>query len=390
MTTNAKQYPTSTSKKSHFWQIFLIVCCVVEIIEELIYCSSGWLLWPNLPHVSLAVITEGVCVILSWLCQRGKNFWIRSPETDIGKHLISCAKIIWKRYIRFNTLAASAFALLFITYAPAYLANHHISQKLAGAFYAPIEEVSPTSAPYNSGGSDEDDHSEDEDDHSNSDTNQEKTNSAGSISEKSLAERLVLMSTTYDKLSTDDFTQIFFLDGEYAITNWSDPQAVLEQVRKFLLNKQMIAKDPNYAEIDTPQTTKDEIARASLKEDDMWESEAPTSLDLEKVIDIRNDSYHAYPEYRLAKLIRENFGMYGDAYQVQGKSRITAEVMYEHSILWGFEALTYTVNDDDLCRDLTIISERYKKIATVVKADSSSYHYAIALATAFETLSWEF
>ena len=177
------------------------------------------------------------------------------------------------------------------------------------------------------------------------------------------------------------YLEIFFQSGDDPLTNWTADE-VEAYVRADAASRHQHALDPNYNEEDTPQTVKDEIARASE-----LDQEVQTLADQQEVIEIRLWVYTQYPEYRLPTLIREDYCTCGDAYVTRGLSLDTAVYYYAYSIHWGLEALKYNVSTSAISYDLSILAERYQKIANSTPINSTLHSHAQLLADAFMSVS---
>lgn len=203
--------------------------------------------------------------------------------------------------------------------------------------------------------------------------------------DRPLAYRLIIDPVLERTISTTTYQQVFFLSGEFAISDWDSAEVIQEQVRARIGMLVANQKDPNYYGADTPQSAKDDIAKASELEQAIVSSE-----DLQVVIGLRLDAYDAYPGYRLAKLLRENYALWGDAYHFQGYSKNSAIFYYVESIEWGYETITYQTAAKNLAQNLAIIAERYLKIAQAAPQDSAMHLYARELGNAFLQISADY
>lgn len=177
------------------------------------------------------------------------------------------------------------------------------------------------------------------------------------------------------------YLEIFFQSGDTPLTNWT-AEEVEAYVCADVASRHQYALDPNFNEENTPQAVKDEIYRASKLDE-----KVQTLADQQEVIDIRLWVYSQYPEYRLPTLIREDYCTCGDAYVTRGLSLDTAVYYYAYSIHWGLEALEYNVSPNATSYDLSILAERYQKIANNTPVDSTLHRHAQLLADAFESIS---
>ena len=81
--------------------------------------------------------------------------------------------------------------------------------------------------------------------------------------------------------------------------------------------------------------------------------------------------------------------MWGDAIRRQNGSQEDAAILFQKSIVYGFDALQYNTGEAALGDDLEILSERYEKLAYSLPADSEERQHAFSLAEAFQALSEE-
>lgn len=181
------------------------------------------------------------------------------------------------------------------------------------------------------------------------------------------------------------YLEIFFQAGcNNLLTDWTYEE-VESYIRTEVATRQQQALDPNYEEMGTPQRVRDEIAHASTSE-----QYAQTLEELKNVIDIRLWVYSEYPEYRLSSLIRENYCTCGDAYVTRNLSPDTAIYYYAHSIHWGLVALEYDLPSSGVSYNLSILAERYQKIANNAPGTSTLRERAQLLADAFSAVSEEY
>lgn len=214
----------------------------------------------------------------------------------------------------------------------------------------------------------------------------------GSLSKLIDPEALLLNTEGPENLTEDENNEIFFLAGPYQIQNW-DAESVKAVIHKFVQDKLAIQSPPNYSMTGIPQPVRDSIAKASA-----MESSATTASELEEIIHIRVNAYGKKEErkveknthYLLAKLVRENYGVFGDAYRLQNASKEAALTLYGRSVIWGFKTLNYDVPAEDYYNNLKIIAERYEKISMVVPADDCRFFYSGQLRDAFEAEAEQF
>ena len=203
----------------------------------------------------------------------------------------------------------------------------------------------------------------------------------------SLAMRLIFTTQMPYTLSDAEVDMIYFLSGEYAITDWDDEGAVYACVNGFVGSLRTQHLDPSFTEEDADSNAKNKLSYASGDETNMKADSRPTSKMLEDITDRRVEVYNVYPLYPLARLIRENFGMYGDTYKLQDKSKSCAAVAYGKSIVYGFDTLRYDVSGNALKTNLNILVERYTKLSSVLDKETLQHKAALTLADALQKLS---
>lgn len=345
------------------------------LLEEYLAFRFGWVLWEKLPKLGaflfavFGVVGSGCGALL-----RDKNrFSVIRPEgMPFWQHAVKLVKGFLHRYLLHNTLAGLCLLLLIMTVFPAYAAQQQLFARIAQAVASPS---APSSAVQEKTASQEKDPPPR--DYPASVPPQE---TPPEREEGALADRLILNTTSPFYLTEEERSRIFFLSGSYEVENWDSQWEIFQCVSRFVADCRSCRRPPNYDEADTPQDVQDLIALAS-----QIEREMATSADLEQVIDLRTHVYlhRDDPGYPLAKLLRENFGLYGEACARQGKPVRQAQDLYGESLVWGMAALEYDVAEKVFCQDLRVMEERYMKIVLVTPEDSFTHHYALSLSHAF-------
>lgn len=388
--TQGKDDSAKKTNRRFGWLSYLLLCICLWLFEEYIAFQLGFQLWDYLPKVFSSIATLlGILAsgIFSFILDKRKVSFVRPKGVKFWTHARSLVERCFKRYIFHNTLVGIILLLFIATVVPAFAAKEQAFVKVKIFLTTPHHaednhpvlttpdsiQTIPNPSGNDNGGSEKVDSGEDNEEDDEIDTS------------VPLAIRLILSSEVSPySLSANEYNTIFFLDGDYAITNWELDEEVVSVVRGFVYDYHSLRLDPNNLEADTPQKTKEAIAFASN-----LESTISTSGNLEQVIDMRVEIYDEDPGHPLSKLIRENFCVYGDAYNLQKRSFSAAFDLYGHSVLWGFQTLRYDVSTESFYSDLKILEERYDKITQVAQADSFAHFCAGKLSNAFRQVAEE-
>lgn len=384
--------PPPKKRKIFTWR-FVAAFIVLVGLQEFIEYRFGWALWPLIPKLFagiiafLAIIGEAIFGYVTDDAKKRISFeW--DQDKSFWTSFFTLLQKLTGRYILGNLLVMGSLVVVLTLSVSAYAAHEGFArQTIVWCQKNIIWLITPPSDPSDTSENTENDNIGFKEPTlptvSQSDIGDKSP--LVEVDDRSLAERLILEPDITYLVDNDDRNLIFFLDGAYEIKNWDSEEEILSKVRDFTDDKRATGTDPNFAEIGTPQPVKDEIAWASELERNLEES-----AELDTIIQKRSNIYSLYPEYRLAKLLRENFCLYGDAYCVQASSNEAALILYEKSILWGFCTLEYDVGTASFSNNLEILSERYEKITQITSKDTFIYRYATALNKAFQTLSAEY
>lgn len=180
-----------------------------------------------------------------------------------------------------------------------------------------------------------------------------------------------------DRLPDKEKKALYFQSGAYTVEDWEDAAAVegvvyahvcalYEQQRENLFDR--------YA----PQYVQDEVSQISA-----LEARMSNSGELDEIIDFRTSTYVDYPMYRLAKLLAENYSLYGLAYDVNHGDTGTVEYYYGAAVSWYNEGLSYRTDDKTVRELLRHIGDRYHDLAAYLPRDSEYQQYAAKLAQAY-------
>lgn len=205
-------------------------------------------------------------------------------------------------------------------------------------------------------------------------------------SEQNFAKRLIISESEKElvyTLSEEEYTELFFLNGEYQIVDWSNNDLIYEQV-KYWINDLKAEEQENIfdSENGAPESLKTDINDANEKDENATELKAKKDI-----IALRNNAYQLYPKYSLANLIAESYNGIGLAYYWQCQNREQAKYYFGQAILWHYKSLTFKDNSPDTNRDiLNSIKQRYKDIVFVSSSDSLEAIFSSKLIIAFERI----
>ena len=321
---------------------------------------------------------------------------MRPKDMDFLAHAKILLRHLLNNCILRNTPLILVVAFAFLLIGPSYAADHQWGKKVIDWVTTPVVDnkvEEDTTNPPNGVPRDDNQNIESTDE-SKEDTKQDnnlpETDDEEELTESSKlisAKDLLLDAEKPEVLTSKEYDQIFFCCDEYRIENWTSESCLQEKVHAFVEDKLAIQSSPNYDMVGIPQSVQDSIASASTTEATM-----KTAIELVGIINIRKNAYEEPEEgeeevdtsYLLAKLLRENYGFYGDAFHFQEASDSAAYTLYGRSITWGFKTLNYASEREEFCKALEIIAERYEKITEVVSANSQEFPYAGLLRDAFE------
>lgn len=360
------------------WLIYMVICAVFEVLLEALIAHLGISIKPFINHLFSGFTIIGIFGLIASIVtdEDKRKIWnsLHRRQNETFWECVFLRLALFKRHVGKNWLITFALAAIFFLCVPAYAAEAGLSRNIAIHLFKievpksgepTAQEPEPESSqPLN-------EHSEEDED----------------PAKGSLAMRLIFTTQIPYTLSDTEVDMIYFLSGEYAITDWDDEGAVYACVNGFVGSLRAQHLDPSFTEEDADPNTKNTLSYASGDEANMKADSHPTSKMLEDITDRRVEVYNVYPLYPLARLIRENFGMYGDAYKLQDKSKSCAAIAYGKSIAYGFDTLRYDVSDNTLKTNLSILVERYTKLSSVLDKETFQHKAALALADALQKLS---
>ena len=185
----------------------------------------------------------------------------------------------------------------------------------------------------------------------------------------------------YYELCPEEYNEIYFLSGPFAITDWTDTVNVTQTLTEFIKSLQC-QNMPNSFDANAPVALQGEVSYASQLEIQMINSD-----DLDRIIKIRINAWDQYPKHSLATLLASNQQRYALEYSKVDGHFETIEYYYAQSIFWAFESLTFSnTNGYTIKNTLSSIKMRYLDIASTAPDNSRSKYYATHLFEAFESL----
>lgn len=398
-------------------QILICVKCMIgfffsTIFQETLAYHFGVSFWPLLskyiPIIIAIFIGGGGCLAL--FPDKNREAFLQAITCTAGVTFGEHALYLMKRayiHIKRNTLIVLILFGALLIYFPAYAASEGTGRMIFDIAERTMDCVIPREPTLDEEEEGEEKEKEEKDTNSsspslslsdeNNSLEQPKTNqpdvddSLPKQKKRTMEELAKCMDLSEDMkyvISTEELSQIFFLDGDYAVEDWNDEAEILLKVWEFVEDKQSKRWDCDFQE-NTPQFLLNDVSNASQLETELLYEESPTATKLCRVIDFRIEVYNPCKVYILTRLIREDFCCYADAYRWKGKSKDAAAILYEQSILWGFEALQYKSDTSKFQEDLQKLDERYLKLSSVLVQEEPEYQYALALAKAFKTLANE-
>lgn len=187
-------------------------------------------------------------------------------------------------------------------------------------------------------------------------------------------------------LSEDDWNEIFFQTGEYAVHDWENQSevddSVCRVVEDYLKQKKSNVFDESQESGGADTETKKRIAEISNRE-----SELGTFRDKEQDMLERIDIYVSFPKASLALLISNDEHLLAlTVFYYRGMEN---HIIYRYgkAIQYRFEKICFdTISKETIKRDLEWISQRYKDIAITCPTTNEAY-YAEKLQVAFHNAS---
>lgn len=201
-----------------------------------------------------------------------------------------------------------------------------------------------------------------------------------SLGDTSVIKQITLMDLNRDiSLKPNEIEEIYFITGQYMFENYGDKRDVFYCINgdlQILLSEKKMDQYTNIA----PSEIDARISQASRVE-----SMLKTSEQLDEIIECRKSVYEQYPMYTLAKLIAENYALFGLAYQQNEGNITTIEYYYGQAILWYREALRYCPTNEGIKQLLYFLAIRYHDLASCLPQGSDIQQRATALANAYYT-----
>lgn len=403
-------------KRHKGWIIYGIALLIWWLILEFIRFRFHKELWPIIPKTGGLILSGGgifLAAVVDYLTDKAdKKRFHRPQNMDFWSHVAQLGGTL-RRNVLQNTLVGIIIAVTIFVSAPAYAVHQGYFPTMLRGIAAAWHLVW-TPPPENAGSSQE----QTEEPAPNvsqpepeADTKiqppPKKTEKSPKTSEPDTKEEgklfnpkeLELDGEVPESVSSEDYQLIYLLAEPYLITDWDSQDVVNETVRNLIRDQRQHKLPPRFQENERTPEANQRIAEASELEKSM-----KTAWELRGVIDMREYVYLGDPGdpenpetpefeaeevYSVAKLVREDYCIYGDAYALQNVSRAYARTFYEWSIRWGFRTLEYDVTTVTLHSNLMILVERYDKIVLVTDQESVEHIYASKLSEAFQTAADE-
>jgi len=381
-----------------FAAFYILIFILLWVIIEFIAFKFGIHLWHLLKGVGIFTAVLPILLKLFKLFLPSEETsevpLARPPDMDIIEHAKMIGKHIFIKCIWQNTLLIIGLLAAFLLVGTAFAAERQWGKHLKDWVLTPAvedadvednENTSDLQTNVPSGDQIIENTTEIQKNPGQNNDETESKEEPSIVSQLISAQDLLLNAEEPEALTGEEYDQIFFKSGDYFVDDWSKDNVQMV-VHAFVQDKRAIQSSPNYDMVGIPQPVRDAISIASRKE-----AVTSTAIQLSEVINIRKNAYGEPEEgkaevntsYTLAKLLRENYGVYGDAYNYQEASDSAAYALYGRSIIWGFKRLNYASKSRDFCKDLEVIAERYQKIAAVVPVNSQEFIYADLLCDAF-------
>lgn len=406
-----RQQRIERRKKKRFWLdvkcwilkgfIYFIGMVIASCLLEFAEYRFGFCLWNYLP-IETAGKASGPAALITLLVRYIKSTPHSDKEVSVFRpdgmkfttHGKQWLTHLGKKYILRNTPLLIGLLAAFTLVTPTYAAKEQWNSRVFHWFAIPHDknaDSTPAPPPPGAGAAPPDNTTSPKNDERPDGGSSEEDNDTGKTSSQLIDPKTLLLNTEDpESLTEEQYNELFFLDQ---IHDWDSEQDVKAAVHTFVQNKFAIQSSPNYSMVGISQSVQNSIATAS----DM-EACATTSANLEEIINIRKNAYgkkekgeeEKNTSYLLARLLRENFGVFGDAYRLQSASKEAAFTLYGNSVIWGFKTLNYDIPTKTYYDNLKIIEERYEKITMVVPANDCRFRYAGQLRDAFEEEAEQF
>lgn len=220
------------------------------------------------------------------------------------------------------------------------------------------------------------------DDEISDNNDEEQSNPSNTQPEPEIKSGFLIDPERYYKLTDEEESKLFFLDGSYKITNWTDTDAIVNQLYPFV-EELLAPQTENLFDKDAPDDVKDDISDVSNLEKIMTNSN-----DLDKIIEKRIEVWGSnYKKYGIAFLLANNMQHYANEYTIIDGAYETIKYYHAQSIFWTWDSLAFKYVTPHMLKDgLNYISARYHDIADQAAKGSEEEIYALALYEAFRIL----
>lgn len=381
---------------------FLLALTVLWAVVEYVW---GFCLWDYLPKKAAlpAVLVSLLGKFFTSIFRPDKGASVFRPDgVKFGTHARQLLTQLFKKYVIRNTLLLLVLFSMFTLAVPAYAAKEQwvitAAQSVIQKLSTPRDGNDASSQPPPDKVDDSPEPAPPQDEKTPSDSSSKASDDADDDVENSDSqlinpETLLLNTEEPEDLTKEEYDKIFFMTGPHLIQDWDSEEQINEKVYEFVMAAYAVQSSPNYSMTGIPQPVQDSIAKASI-----MEGGAEDAVTLMEVICIRENAYGKSEDgaeeknisYPIAKLLRENFGVFGDAYRLQNASDRAAFTLYGRSVIWGFKILNYDIPAEAYYKNLNLIAERYEKITMVVSANDPEFRYAGQLRDAFEEAAEQF
>lgn len=185
-------------------------------------------------------------------------------------------------------------------------------------------------------------------------------------------------------LSEEEYNQIFFVTGEFAIQDWNNPVHIKDQLEAFVdsLQAEGLCNVFDNKECGAPSYIQSEIVKASEEEEKIKSLSGQM-----EIIRIREEAFASYPKYSLAKLTAEGYHACAQAFTKHGGNVETIRCFTGQSILWRFQGMKFVdISNGILKINLNSACARYKELSDTYPEWSEERKHALAIAAGFEEL----
>ncbi len=180
-------------------------------------------------------------------------------------------------------------------------------------------------------------------------------------------------------LSSEDYSDIFHLSGEYQIENWDNQEEVNAAVLRKIQDGTGLKKNNEFDE-NAPEWLQHDVDEASRKE-----AERHTFSERVEILGTRTGAYGVYPKSSLAKLASNDNQALALALVLIGGKKQTEMYYYGEAIIWGLEYLKFMdVSTSSVKEKVNWIAKRYKDIQFIYSETDQEYRYSEKLAIAYE------